>query len=325
MAAPGFRCSNAARDRGDPLCATATPARRFLLVEVPGPWPRQPMRHSRLDSGVGAVLAASAAAAGARLLLIRRPGRHPDVPHSAGLAWALADVTPGVETVRWGRFRDDAELLAIDPRAVLDPARDAGSGPQRVALVCTHGTRDVCCAVRGRPVADAVYGMAGWDVWECTHVGGDRFAANMVVLPTGDMFGRLDAGTAPGVLAAYEAGQLVGTHHRGRCGVAPVEQAVAALVAQELVDDRRGAVLVGPVREAPGVTLTGRNLLAVSAVPDAMWEAAVVHAGTGYVARISASWGPPTRLQCSGGPAVRARRFALDSLALIRPERLVSP
>ena len=165
--------------------------------------------------------------------------------------------------------------------------------------------------------------MTGWDVWECTHVGGDRFAANMVVLPTGDMFGRLDADTAPDVLTAYAAGRLLAEHHRGRSGTTPVEQAVTALVAREMSDDRHGAVIIGPTRQVSPRVLAGRNLLAVGAVPDEMWEAAVVHAGTGYVSRIGACWAPPARLQCSGGPAVRARRFALESLALIRPERLV--
>ncbi len=324
MPATGFRCSTAARERHDPLFATATPTRRFLLVEVPGPWPRQPMRHARLDHGVADLLAAQADGAGARLLLIRRPGRHPDVPHSGGLSWAIADISPQVETVRWGRFRDDTELLAIDVAAALDPAADRASGPQRVALVCTHGTRDVCCAVRGRPVAQAVAAVAGWDVWECTHVGGDRFAANIVVLPTGDMFGQLDPDTAPGVLQQHEAGRLSRAHHRGRCGTSPIEQAAIALVAEAIDDDARGAVLVGPVRDAPTNILTARNLLTGGAPPDAMWDVAVVHAGQGYVARISGSWGPPAKLQCSGGVGVRARRYALDSLALIRPEQLLS-
>src|SRR3712207_7703861 len=45
---------------------------------------------------------------------------------------------------------------------------------------------------------------SGWDVWECSHLGGDRFAANVLLVPTGDLFGSLDAASAVDVVRAHD-------------------------------------------------------------------------------------------------------------------------
>ena len=73
--------------------------------------------------------------------------------------------------------------------------------------VCTHGRHDACCAERGRPVAAALTASHPAETWEISHMGGDRFAANMVVLPEGLYYGRMDPGTAsPGRLPCTRTG-----------------------------------------------------------------------------------------------------------------------
>ncbi|WP_218926810.1 sucrase ferredoxin, partial [Priestia megaterium] len=65
-----------------------------------------------------------------------------------------------------------------------------------VILVCAHGRHDPCCAVRGLPVGRALGERWPEQVWECSHIGGDRFAANVVVAPDGVYYGGLDAKSA---------------------------------------------------------------------------------------------------------------------------------
>ena len=74
-------------------------------------------------------------------------------------------------------------------------------------MVCTHGKRDRCCAKYGRPLYDALRREAdsSW-VWQSTHVGGDRFAGNVVILPQGLYYGRVEPEDASGLLAAHAAG-----------------------------------------------------------------------------------------------------------------------
>lgn len=293
------RCSDAARERGDPLLATAPPARRLLLVEVPGPWGSAGLTASRLPVEVTRPLAAAADTAGVRVQLVRRPGRHAvsrdPSPPAEGHRWALADAGLGV--VRWGRWHAPADLLTIDVAEALDPLVHAATGPQRLALVCTHAKRDVCCAVRGRPVAAAVQAAVDREVWETSHLGGDRFAANLLLLPEGEVFGGLDVDSAVEVARRLDAGRLTLDAYRGRVGRPPAVQAALHLAAARLDDDRLGAVrLVGP---------PGRE--------GDEWTATVEHAGRRYVVRLEEWWADPERLTCSAVAAKPARRFTVRS------------
>lgn len=208
---------------------TAAPAPRWLLVEQPGPWGRDALAESRLDSAVTAALRLRARDASVRVQVIRRPGRH-DPP--VRRRWALVDAEPGQEAVRWGTFADDRELLGLPlthaelpPAADLPPAVDlpaegpAGQLPPDEApilLVCTHGRHDPCCAVRGRPVAAALQATYPEWTWETSHVGGDRFAANLVVLPHGLYYGHVGPQSAVAAVEAFRHGRVLPGLLRGR-------------------------------------------------------------------------------------------------------------
>jgi hypothetical protein len=227
---PSFRCSFAAEERCDRITGTAAPAQGFLLVEQPGPWGRYALTESRLDPAVGRAVSARGVAAGLRVLLIRRPGR---VPGATRRRFAVVDARPGQEVVRWGEFSADRELL--------DVPLDAGAGPPSydpVYLVCTHGRHDQCCAIRGRPVAATLATARPEQTWECSHVGGDRFAANLVALPHGLYYGRVDAARVVEVAEAYERGEVVPRVLRGRSRWLPAAQA-AQHHARELYGDLR--------------------------------------------------------------------------------------
>ena len=236
-----LRCSFAADARGDPLFATAPPSAGFFLVEQPGAWGRQALTESRLDAGVAAELGARALAASLRVVLIRRYGRNPSL---AQRSWALVDSTPGRERTTWGSFGSDAELLDIP----LDGSvGEASADP--CYLVCTHGRHDACCALRGRPVAAAF--TQGWPAatWECSHVGGDRFAANLVVLPHGLYYGRVGAADAGSIVAAHGRSEVVVELFRGRAAFRPAIQAAQHFARTYL--DSRAINDLAPIDETP--------------------------------------------------------------------------
>ncbi len=142
-----------------------------------------------------------------KLLLVRRTQRrgHP------GLA------------VHWGRSPErGGELFHTEVESYEDLLRLDVTVPGEpldhpLLLVCTHGKHDRCCARYGRPLYQALDEQAeeGW-VWQCSHVGGDRFAGNVVVLPEGLYFGRVGPGEAWPVLDEYLAGRIDLEHYRGR-------------------------------------------------------------------------------------------------------------
>jgi Sucrase/ferredoxin-like len=243
------RCSVQALLRGDSGMATAPPARRWLLVEQPGPWGRDALLESRFDRRVASRLAARARELDVRVQLIRRAGGRLS---DSGMRWAVADTTPGTETVWWSTRTSDSELLQL-------PWDGSVGTPSQLPtyLVCTHGAHDVCCAVRGRPLARALATPeAPADVWETSHLGGDRFAANVVVLPWGFVYGQVpeDGG---GLVAAHAAGEVALRWLRGRSGLVPAAQAAQHAAREQLgllgVHDLAPRRVRGLPSPAPGV------------------------------------------------------------------------
>jgi hypothetical protein len=236
------------------------------------------------------------------VVLIRRPGRAPDGDRRAP-AWAFADTRAGRTAVAWGTWRDPHALMEVDLRMELDVHGPVPpSGPQRVALVCTHARHDICCAVRGRPVAAALAAQTDWDVWECSHLGGDRFAANLLLLPSGELFGGLDPQTGADVVRRFDAGHLALENWRGRYGRSAVEQAALHRAAVALGDDRRGAVRVRGIEERPGE----------------QWGVEVEHVGAGgvvhrYLMHLSVAMSRPHLLTCGAVAPSRMRTFDLDA------------
>lgn len=235
-----FRCSLASRERGEDLAGTASTVRNFLLVEHAGAWGRTAWTDARLPEGLGREVTRRAAAAKVRPLLMRSGSRHARPRASGGhsttgtsrgvtvLAASAAPGNPRLERLTLNRIED---LLDLD---LLGIASGAGIGGTPVAepvlAVCTHGKHDACCAERGRPVAAAARDAGLLETWEVSHIGGDRFAGNAVVLPHGFYYGGLDADSVGSVLSAHAAGNLDLAHLRGRSSYAmPVQFAEIAL------------------------------------------------------------------------------------------------
>jgi hypothetical protein len=218
VAAARLRCSYSAEERGDPLPGTAAHAMGFLLIEAPGAWGQNALSESRLDPDIANLVAARAAELSYRVLLIKRPGRAAVEPRRA---WAVVSSTPGAESTTWGSYVSDGELLDIP----LAPVAAPRATPSTLYLVCTHGRHDACCALRGRPVAARLAAVRPGQVWECSHIGGDRFAPNVLVLPHGLYYGRVEPGRALDLVAAQERSEVLVDLLRGRSVYRPPVQA----------------------------------------------------------------------------------------------------
>lgn len=222
-------CSRLSQVHDEPL-AGAAPAepRAWVLLEHPGPWSP---RLSDAASVVPARVRQAVEAHGLRLQLIRRHGKQPPGDgHACYLGYSAYD-RGWLEHRRLGEL---SEVLAADLAAVAE-GRAPGFGEpvaDPVALVCTHGARDACCAELGRPVAAALAAadLGGAAVWESSHVGGHRFAANLVVLPRGLHYGRLSPAQGPTAVREAAHGRVVPEALRGRPGQAPPVQAAEAHV-----------------------------------------------------------------------------------------------
>ena len=276
---PAFRCSALSRAATEPLEGTASTVRAFLLLETPGPWGVHAVREARLPEPVRARLG-EVERSGVRPLLIRRPGRRSRsdggprlfAAHAAGRApWVESAVLDGPDQL----LDLDLDELAAGRSVGLEPH------PGPLFLACTHGRHDACCAELGRPLAAALASTAPEETWEVSHIGGDRFAPNLLVLPHGLYYGRLLPAEADEFAKAHRDGRLDLEHLRGRSAYPFAVQAAEIHLRRHL--DRHDA---GPL---PLVSRTrdGEVTTAVFEVGGRQWRV-----------RVHTERAEPARLTC---------------------------
>jgi len=220
-------CSELSLAAGVPLAGTATRADRWLLVEHPGPWGRDPVADTELPPGVADALIATAC----RVMFVRRPGR------LSGAVVHAAHATEDGGTLR------RIDLARIEDAVTIDPERDGVPVDGPLLLVCTHRRRDACCARLGVPVFNALRPHVPHDLlWRSSHHGGHRFAANVLALPYGVQLGRVRPPEARAVAAALAEGRIPLEHYRGRSHHAPEVQAADATLRRLDGLDRLGDV-----------------------------------------------------------------------------------
>jgi (2Fe-2S) ferredoxin len=256
-------CSASSFAAGEPLAGTATSAHRWLLVEARGAWARD-VDETELPVRVRA----AADGFDGRVQLIRRPDRRDDQQHAY-----VAE------------SREDGGSLRG-----LDSLEDLGRGEPiagPLLLVCCHGRRDPCCARLGTPVFDALRAHAADDVvWQSSHLGGHRFAANVLVLPAGVLLGRILPADAQRVVAEVTAGRIPLEHYRGKTFHAPEAQAADAAVRERF-------------------ELTGLGEVAVLSAQDGHVRLATPEGEID--ATVEAHAGPPLRESCGKDPAASIR------------------
>jgi hypothetical protein len=238
MVARPFRCSVSSDVLGEPMFGTASTVRNWLLIEHDGPWGERPILDARLPHELVRELVRVDRTLRVRVLLIRKHRRSGGTPTRC---FAIRS-GPGECWVQRVELDHVGDVLDLDLLALLegrDPGLELVAEP--LFLVCTHGRRDPCCAERGRPLARALAEAEPEASWESTHVGGDRFAGNVVAFPHGLYFGRVAPSEADMVTAAYRRGRIDLAHYRGRSCYAMIVQAAEHFARRELalagVDD----------------------------------------------------------------------------------------
>jgi hypothetical protein len=293
--AGALRCSRLSRDLEEEQRGTASVITKWVLVEQPGPWGYRALVQSRLPRQAAEEIRRRAGRLGIRVVLIRRPGRSSPEGRECFFVHAGEHVQ-SVERLRVGSV---GELLDVD-WAPLGRGERVGVGdvsPDPLFLVCTNGARDPCCAERGRGVAAVLARDSDGSVWECSHIGGDRFAANLVCFPHGIYYGRVTPSQAVEIAERYREGVLDLSNYRGRVCYDFATQAAEAFLRQR--HDLRG---VGEVRLARRTATAGQL--------DAEFETSL---GRERVV-VAVERGNPRRLTCRTAEEARPPVFRLVSI-----------
>lgn len=299
---PDNRCTHCPGSHSGelPCHASATKkARSWLLIEHPGPWAENV--DDTEAAGPIADAVRRARRSGVRPQFIRRPGRRRAIPPLAVYTAFPGGTADGGGAWLEARELDDpAELAGLDLEAVAAGRAPGFGSPAAgpLVLVCAHGRHNVCCARAGGPLARALGDRFGAMVWETTHLGGDRFAANVAFLPHGLYYGAMDEKRATAAVEAYARGEVVLERFRGRAGLPEPAQA-----AEHFVREHTGVVAIDGVR-----------------VESADGDTAVVRAGTDrYRVRVERRAEPPCGAGCSDERATYVKR----EVALLNGARLV--
>jgi hypothetical protein len=288
-------CSNRSLQRADPLAGTSGFGERWFLVEIDGSWGRHALLESRLDLQLARRLVHRIERAGMRPLAIRRPGRRADERRAQNTwRWVIVDARPGRESTRWGHVARPGQLLEVP----LDGSAGIAS-EEPIICVCTHARHDQCCAVRGRPALAALVAAYPDATWECSHLGGDRFAATMMIFPHALHFGHVTPDAAAGIVDTYLRGSIVQRFYRGRASLANVVQAAQSYASAAVNDDRVDAL----------------GLIDYSGA-DGSWAVRLRHGSSIVTVALHESRSAPMLSTCAATIPIRVREFELDAVTL---------
>ena len=211
---PGFFCSARSRAIEENIYGTASMGQVWLLLEHPQPWGLRPLRDTKLSDAVKQHLHETLTTIPrSRLLLMKQ--RAPKNDFISFYVAVTRERRPGLYQFALETYADLLELNL--PRLVAGQS-DFGvvQRTQPLFLVCADGKHDKCCAKYGLPIYAALKSCVGEAAWQSSHVGGDRFAGNLVCFPHGVFYGRVDRADVEPLVYDYLDGRLRLENYRGR-------------------------------------------------------------------------------------------------------------
>ncbi|HEU4712519.1 MAG TPA: sucrase ferredoxin [Pyrinomonadaceae bacterium] len=218
-------CSVQSQEAAEKAFGTASMGDAWLLLEYARPWGAKAFRESELPKTVKSYIAGLLKRVPRSRVLLIKQTRNVDGP----LSLFVARSRESSSSILKFEFLEYEQLLDFDLASALAGGSPAGATPWDgpLFLVCTHGKRDKCCAKFGIPIYKTIRTLVGEAaVWQSSHVGGDRFAANVICFPDGVFYGHVTEETAKLIVEEYSERRIVLGNFRGRaCYSFPVQAA----------------------------------------------------------------------------------------------------
>lgn len=209
-----FYCAQASLDAGESCFGTAVNADIWLLIENSEPWGRNAVKDSSMPDAVKDHLASLSRTSGRiRVQLIKQTSRT-RFPRQVFVAFTRQN---GAQLLT-SQIEGYDELLNISADDLMERkvALQHHVAAEPIHLVCTHGVHDKCCAKFGFATYKFMREIAGEKVWQTSHVGGDRFASNVISFPSGVYYGHVDDNSASAIIEAGSKNEIFLERYRGR-------------------------------------------------------------------------------------------------------------
>lgn len=285
-------CSLESITSNESLIASAPRADVWFGLEYPGRWGDKACAESSVDPAVKThVDSQLKLIPESRLLLIKQRNRGEGIRFFAALSSAEK---PALYSFQ---LDDYYGLLSLDLVALAaGSARyESALTDQQAFFICTNGHRDQCCALHGMAAYNALAARFGHAVWESTHHGGHRFAANLLAMPAGLSFGRLRADNAVGVLEAALDGRIDLNHYRGRTALDEAANAAETLLRRELKLEAAG----------------GLRLVALEPAGENRWQVRFANGAAEHSALVERTEGALVHLSCGDAKTVPSVEYKL--------------
>jgi hypothetical protein len=204
-------CSELSLATKEEMFGTAPRVDIWLLLEYKQAWSKRAFPSSKIPQVIKKRLSEYMdSIPNCRLQLIKRQNAYEDtIKFYVGVS---RELEPRLFEFNLSRYED---LLSFDITEIVGGKLISREEP--LFLVCTHGTNDRCCSKFGVPVyLEAARQEEGFLTWQCTHLGGHRFAANFLCLPHGIYYGRVRESSLANLISEYKKENICLETYRGR-------------------------------------------------------------------------------------------------------------
>lgn len=242
-------CSEVSSALNEPTIGTAPQVGFWIMLEVRETWEPKNLEVNSLPPAATDWLDATTERAAVAGLLPRVQF----IRHRRKATDPLTAYVSRDGKLRQLEFHDYATLANIDPLSEDIPICE-----DTVYFVCTHARRDLCCSRNGLPAWQKLDQLSNGRTWQTTHLGGHRFAPNVLVLPTGHSYGRVFAKDTERFFDEVESGGIPWEFLRGNSAMPPEAQ-----VCEQAIMAQDGRFLRVENDEVVFTTPDGTNRMAV--------------------------------------------------------------
>ena len=218
-----FFCSDLSRLENESIYGTASRGKIWIILEYPKPWSALGLQDSTLTNELKEYLSLMLDSIHGRLLFIQK-----ESSHERGIALFIAfsrEKDPLLYSFVLDSYDD---LFGIDLPGILSGMTEHRPlvSSQSLYLVCTDGQHDKCCAKYGFSIYQSLLKYDPTATWQSSHVGGDRFAPNLVCFPHGLYYGHITGEDIMAIHTDYSHRRIRVANYRGRsCFPFPIQAA----------------------------------------------------------------------------------------------------
>jgi hypothetical protein len=301
MTTSPFYCSLLSRSVSEKRFGTASIGEVWVLLEYPKPWCRDAFDESEIPSHVRRFITRTLRTIPrSRLLLIKQDRKPKD-----RLSMFVVSSRERRPLISKFQFTNYEEVQTFDIAGASQGNLAENVADEPLFLVCTHGRRDKCCAKFGFALYKNLTSVAGRRVWQCSHVGGDRFAANLLCFPHGLFYGQVGVEAGTEIVGEYLEGRVALDNYRGRSCYAHSIQSAEYFIRSET-----------GIRDLDSLIYYGRTK-----VSDNVWNVQFSQPATREIfdATVRSSPGQHENyLTCSSSETQRVNEWSLEDFGINR-------